>query len=71
VDPGKVVAVRIQGTLRHGADPDMDVELFHPGCAPAGELSFEHIDDRDDHVLALELDWADPHECPVCEVSIT
>lgn len=76
VEPGTVVAVRIEGLLRtetygEAEGKFYDAELFHPACANAGEALFNRVNSRDDHVLALELDWADPHECPVCEESIT
>lgn len=71
------VACRIEGILKHGGDADAieklgyEVEYVHPGCFEAGSMMFASISEVDRNVMAYELDWSVPYECPVCEVSIT
>jgi hypothetical protein len=68
----EVVAARIEGHLK--VDPDTekyDVEYVHRGCLAEGLELFSGIMESDAAVLASELDWSVPYECPVCEVSIT
>lgn len=75
VDGTDVVAVRVEGELKGDyPNPEAnDVELFHPACVEAEdpEEMFLAVFNRDDHVLAYELDWANPAECPICNTSIT
>ena len=67
----EVIACRIEGILKADPGTDPDVELVHPDCFEAAALLFARIDEVDRAVMAWELDWANPHECPVCETSIT
>lgn len=72
-----VIGHRIEGVLRRGSDADAienlgyEAETFHTGCADEGREMFASVSEEDPRVLAGELDWADPHECPVCETSLT
>lgn len=67
------IGVRIQGRLREDSiiegpdDPSLDVEYFHPRCAEEGGDLFIEVDDRDDQVLAFEMDWANRWTCAVCK----
>jgi hypothetical protein len=74
VAPGTTVACRIEGELpsHFPLEPGTsDVELVHRTCLERGKALFTRIDNVDTNVMAFELDWAEPHECPVCETSIT
>lgn len=76
-DDTELVAARIEGELFNNSDQDAlnnlgyEVELVHRGCLSEGLAMFKEVTDVDSRVLAGELDWADPHECPVCNTSIT
>lgn len=76
-DSNEVVAHRIEGILAVDSDTDAianlgyEAETFHRGCADEGRAMFKSVSEEDDRVMAFELDWAVPHECPVCGVSIT
>ena len=68
------VACRIEGELpsHFPLEPGTsDVELVHRTCLERGKELFLSIDTIDTNVMAYELDWAVPHECPVCHTSIT
>lgn len=75
----EVVACRIEGRLKrgHGSDKDAirelgyEAETYHVECFTEGAGRWASIQQVDHRVLAGELDWNDPHECPVCERSIT
>lgn len=77
VDTNEVVAARIEGVLSEGSDKDAidqlgyEVELVHKRCLTEGLALFKTVHEVDSKVMAGELDYADPHECPVCETSIT
>lgn len=77
VDTNVVVAARIEGVLSEGSDADCieklgyEAELVHKECLTEGLALFKEVHEVDSRVMAGELDYADPHECPVCEVSIT
>lgn len=72
-----VVGARIEGVLASGSDADCiealgyEVELVHKRCLTEGLALFATVHEVDSYVLAGELDYADPHECPVCEEPIT
>ena len=71
-DENEHIAHRIEGILAVGSDEDCikelgyEAETFHPGCADEGRVMFKSITEEDDRVLAFELDWSEPNECPVC-----
>lgn len=66
------VAARIEGELIGRPNPEAsDVELVHRDCLDEGRELFVQVFNVDTNVMAFELDWAVPHECPVCHVSIT
>lgn len=75
----EVVACRIEGRLKRGNGSDKDAirelgyeaETYHVECFTEGAGRWASIQQVDHRVLAGELDWADPHECPVCERSLT
>jgi hypothetical protein len=73
----EVVGARIEGVLEEGSDYDAleklgyEVELVHKRCLTEGLALFAKVYEVDSRVMAGELDYADPHECPVCETSIT
>ena len=72
VMPNTPVGCRIEGHLKVDPDPEMyDVEYTHVKCLAAGLALFGGIMETDDNVLAFELDWSQPYECPVCGVSLT
>lgn len=69
-----VVAVRIEGELKSDyPNPEAnDVELFHPECVLVEDPEdlFLAVFNRDEEVLAYEIDWAHPPECPICNKPI-
>lgn len=73
----EVVCARIEGKLAENSDADAianlgyEVEHVHQRCFTAGIAMFDYVTDVDYRVLADELDWAQPYECPVCNTSIT
>lgn len=77
VDTNEVVAARIEGVLSEGSDKDAieklgyEAETVHKRCLTEGLALFATVHEVDSRVMAGELDYADPHECPVCETSIT
>lgn len=77
VDSNEVVGARIEGILSKDSDADCieklgyEVELVHKRCLTEGLALFDRVFEVDSRVMAGELDYAEPHECPVCEVSIT
>lgn len=77
VDTNEVVAARIEGELAKDSDADAirelgyEAELVHKHCLTEGLALFKRVTEVDSRVMAGELDYADPHECPVCETSIT
>lgn len=77
VDTNEVVCVRIEGRLAECSDSDAieqlgyEAEHVHLHCLTEGLALFAHVSEVDTKVMAGELDYANPFECPVCEVSIT
>jgi hypothetical protein len=77
VDTNEVVAARIEGILKEGGVSDAalelgyEVELVHKSCLTEGVTLFATVHEVDSKVLAGELDYNDPHNCPVCDISIT
>jgi hypothetical protein len=76
-DDTEIVACRIEGILKENSDRDCvealgyEAELVHLHCFVEGVALFKSVSEVDRAVQAGELDWADPHECPICETSIT
>ncbi|QWY82831.1 hypothetical protein PP641_gp091 [Arthrobacter phage SilentRX] len=76
-ETSEVVAARIEGELAKDSDADAirelgyEAELVHKHCLTEGLALFKRVIEVDSRVMAGELDYADPHECPVCETSIT
>lgn len=76
-DTDEVVAARIEGTLAKDSDRDAieklgyEAELVHRRCLTEGLTLFRKVTEVDSRVMAGELDWADPHNCPICDTSIT
>lgn len=77
VGTNEVVAARIEGVLDEGSDYDAieklgyEVELVHKGCLTEGLALFATVYEVDTRVMAGELDYAEPHTCPICDTSIT
>lgn len=75
--PYESVCIRVEGRLATGSDADAieklgyEVEYIHHHCTIEGVALFAEVTEIDGSVQAAELDWANPHECPVCERSIT
>lgn len=78
-DSDEVVGVRVEGRFASAEDEDPDaignlgyeVVYMHHVCFMAGIQIFGKVTELDWKVLAWELDWSTPYECPVCEESIT
>jgi hypothetical protein len=76
-DSNEVVCARIEGILAEHSDKDAiealgyEVEHVHKACLTDGLALFEKVFEVDSRVMAGELDWSLPYECPVCETSIT
>lgn len=76
VEPGALVAVRVEGILRYNSDAECiaalgyEAEHFHPECAEEGRSLFKEIHDEDQRVMAMELDWAGRYICHVCQKNI-
>lgn len=75
-----IVACRIEGrakarfrerTSDSFEELGYDAVVVHPQCFERAVLFFAEVTDVDRAVQAGELDWTDPQECDVCEVSIT
>jgi hypothetical protein len=77
VATNEVVAARIEGILSEGSDKDCieklgyEVELVHKHCLTEGLALFDRVFEVDSRVMAGELDYNDPHNCPICDTSIT
>lgn len=76
-DSNEVVAARIEGILANDSDTDCieqlgyEAELVHKHCLTEGLGLFATVHEVDSRVMAGELDYNDPHNCPVCDTSIT
>lgn len=69
---GKVIGTRIEGHFKVDPDPELyDVVYAHEECHQQALELFSGVVSEDDRVLAEEIDWSHPHECPVCGVSLT
>lgn len=71
VGENTTVATRIEGIRKEDPGVDPDVALVHRTCLQRGLDLFERIDEHDSNVMAFELDWSVPNECPVCHTSLT
>lgn len=71
--PTATIGARIMGRLLEtdAEGEEYDVEYVHTECLGRGVALFDHGATVDDNVLAMELDWSLPYECPVCGVSLT
>jgi len=72
VYPTRHMGARIEGHLAVDPDEDMyDVAYVHDECLTQGKALFSAFMAVDEDVLAGEMDWSLPYECPVCGVSLT
>lgn len=77
VATNEVVGARIEGILSEGSDKDCvealgyEVALVHKRCLTEGLGLFATVYEVDSKVMAGELDYAEPHNCPICDTSIT